>query len=182
MSRSSGLRDKIEQLYSAEQIAARVEQLAGEIARGEPGDLVIVSILRGGFVFAADLIRALHREGVGAELDFLVLASYGGRQSSSGQIDMVRDVETDIGGRPVLVVDDLLDSGRTLDFARQLLAARGAQRVATCVLLDKAAQRTVEISPDYKGFDCPAHFVVGYGMGEGNLYRTLPFVGRIMDD
>ena len=172
----------VEPLFSAGEIALRIESLAGEIARAEPSEVLIVSVLRGGFVFAADLTRALHRAGLSAEIDFMVLASYGGEQKSSGEVAMLHDIEADVGGRCVLLVDDLVDTGRTLAFAKSLLEERGAQRVATCVLLEKAVARAVSVELDYKGFDCPAHFVVGYGMGHGRHYRALPYIGRIMPD
>ena len=172
----------VEPLFSAEQIAQRVESLAGEIARAEPSEILIVSVLRGGFVFAADLVRALHRAGQSAEIDFMILSSYGGELKSSGRVAMLRDIEANVGGCSVLLVDDLVDTGRTLAFAKSLLEKRGARRVATCVLLDKAVARAIPVGPDYKGFDCPAHFVVGYGMGQGHRYRELPYIGRIMHD
>jgi hypoxanthine phosphoribosyltransferase len=172
----------VEPLFSAEEIARRVEALADEIARGERSELLIVSVLTGGFVFAADLVRALHNAGVSAELDFMILASYGGEQTSSGRVAMLRDIEADVGGRSVLLLDDLVDTGRTLAFAKSLLEKRGARRVATCVLLDKAVARATPLRPDYKGFDCPPHFVVGYGMGHGHRYRELPYIGRIVHD
>jgi len=172
----------VEPLFSAEEIARRVASLAGEIARGEPSEILIVSVLWGGFVFAADLVRALHNAGFSAELDFMVLASYGRELKSSGRVAMLRDIEADVGGRSVLLVDDLVDTGCTLAFAKSLLEERGALRVATCVLLDKAVARAIPLRPDYKGFDCPAHFVVGYGMGQGQRYRELPYIGRIMHD
>jgi len=172
----------IELLFSAEEIAERVESLAGEIARAEPSEILIISILRGGFVFAADLVRALHRAGLSAEIDFMGLASYGGEQKPSGPIAIRQDIEADVAGRQVLLVDDLMDAGHTLAFAKSLLEKRGTQRIATCVLLDKAVAREVPLRPDYKGFDCPPHFVVGYGMGLGHRHRALPYIGRIMHD
>jgi hypoxanthine phosphoribosyltransferase len=182
MSSTTNVTAAIEPLFSAEQIAERVDSLAGEIARAEPSEILIVPILRGGFVFAADLVRALHRAGLSAEIDFMGLASYGGEQKPSHPVAIRKDIEADVGGRSVLLVDDLMDTGHTLAFAKSLLENRGTQRVATCVLLDKAVARKVPLRPDYKGFDCPADFVVGYGMGLGRRHRALPFIGRIMHE
>ncbi len=114
-------------LFSAERIAERVEAIASEIAASSPPDLVIVSILKGSFIFAADLIRSLHRDGLKPEIDFIFLASYGAGTASGGEVKVLRGVETDLAGRDVVIVDDILDSGRTLSFAKALLekAARG---------------------------------------------------------
>jgi hypoxanthine phosphoribosyltransferase len=166
-------------LFSAEQIAARVEALAGDIAASSPRDLIIVAILKGSFIFAADLIRALHRRGLKPEIDFIFLASYGAGTASLGEVKVVRDVETDLAGREVVIVDDILDSGRTLAFAKSLLERRGARSVKTCILLDKQVPRAAQIVPDFLGFRCPPVFVVGYGMDLAHRYRELPFIGEI---
>ncbi len=166
-------------LYSSEQIAARVAELAGEIARRLDRDLLVVAILKGSFVFAADLLRALHGAGVAPEVDFMFLGSYGADTVSSGEVRLLRDVESEIAGREVLLIDDILESGRTLDYARQSLVARGAARVLTCVLLDKRTTRAAQIEADFSGFACAADaFVVGYGMDLAHRYRELPYIGR----
>jgi hypoxanthine phosphoribosyltransferase len=126
------------------------------------------------------LIRALHRAGLAPEVDFITLSSYRKSTKSSGVVDILRDIETDVAGRNVLLVDDILESGRTLAFAKDLIAARGASRIMTCVLLDKGSRRAVQVQADYKAFDCPEVFVVGYGMDVGHRYRELPFVGQIV--
>lgn len=166
-------------LFGAEQIAGRVEALAREIAASSSADLVIVSILKGSFIFAADLIRALHRQGLRPEIDFIFLASYGAGTASSGEVRVVRDVETDLAGRDVVIVDDILDSGRTLAFAKALFGRSGARRVRTCVLVDKQVPRAAPIEPDFLGFRCPPVFVVGYGMDLAHRYRELPFIGEV---
>lgn len=181
MSETRALTDAIEVVYAPERIAARLEQLAVEIVARNPGSepLLVVAVLKGSFVFAADLIRALHHSGLAPEVDFLTLSSYRKSRVSSGRVEILRDIELDVRGRNVLIVDDVLDSGRTLAFAKDLVTARGARRVETCVLLDKRLARAVNLVPDYVAFECPEVFVVGYGMDIAHRYRELPFVGRL---
>ena len=170
----------IETLYSAQQIQARLKDLATEIAATRPDNLMVVPILKGSFVFAADLIRAMNTAGLTPEVDFLTLSSYKKSRTSSGQVTILRDLDLDVSGRTVLLVDDVLDSGRTLAFAKDLIAARGAAAIMTCVLLDKAVHRAVTITADFHAFVCPDVFVVGYGMDVAHRYRELPYVGRLL--
>jgi hypoxanthine phosphoribosyltransferase len=169
----------IKPLFSAERISERVEQLAHEIAAARLKDLIIVAVLKGSFIFAADLIRALHRHGLRPEIDFMFLASYGTGTHSSGEVEVLREVESKLEDRDVVIVDDILDSGRTLAFAKALLKARGARSVRTCVLLDKQVPRAAAITPDFTGFRCPPVFVAGYGMDLAHRYRELPFIGQV---
>ena len=169
----------IKPLFSAEAIALRVDQLARDIAHAGLDNPIIVAVLKGSFIFAADLVRALHRAGLRAEIDFISLASYDGAPTSKGEVRVLRDVESDLAARDVVIVDDILDSGRTLVFAKALLSARGPKRVLTCVLVDKQVPRAAPIAPDFSGFACPPVFVVGYGMDLGNRYRELPFIGEL---
>lgn len=171
--------ETITPLFSAADIAGRVEALAREIAASSPSDLIIVAILKGSFIFAADLIRALHREGLKPEFDFIFLASYGAGTVSGGEVKILRDVETDLAGREVVIVDDILDSGRTLHFAKALLESRGARQVKTCILIDKQVPRAAEIVPDYVGFRCKPVYVVGYGTDLAHRYRELPYIGKL---
>jgi hypoxanthine phosphoribosyltransferase len=166
-------------LFSEQEIQAEIERIAKEIAEARPEQLLIVPILKGSFVFAADLMRACHRMGLSPEVDFIMLASYRESTVSSGQVEILRDIATDVGGRDVLLVDDILESGRTLAYAKDLLTARGAKRVMTAVLLDKSGRRAAEIEADFKGFDCPDKFVVGFGMDMAHAFRELPFVGYV---
>jgi hypoxanthine phosphoribosyltransferase len=166
-------------LFSEQEIAKQIERIAQEIAASEPQRLLIVPILKGSFVFAADLMRACHRAGLSPEVDFMMLASYRESTVSSGHVEILRDIATDVQGRDVLLVDDILESGRTLAYAKDLLSARGARRVMTAVLLDKSGRRAAEIEADYKGFDCPDKFVVGFGMDMAHAFRELPFVGYV---
>src|ERR1051325_7552179 len=140
---------RIRVLFDAEMIAARNHALAKEVKAAAPENLLVVAVLKGSFIFAADLIRALH------------------------------DVESEMRGRDVLLIDDILESGRTLAYAKDLFAARGARRVLTCVLLEKPGKRAVSLNADFVGFQCPDLFVVGYGMDVAHAYRQLPFVGVV---
>ena len=168
-------------LYSEQAIARRVEELAAEIAALKLADPIIVAVLKGSFIFAADLIRALQRKGLAPEIDFIFLASYGAGTASSGEVKVLRDVESELEGRDVVIVDDILDSGRTLAFAKALLSSRGSRSVRTCVLIDKKVKRAAEIEPDFTGFHCPPVFVVGYGTDLAHRYRELPFIGVVSD-
>ena len=171
---------RIEVVFSAQVIATRINTLAMEVAAAGLERPLIVSVLTGSFIFAADLLRGLHRAGLDVEVDFLALSSYREATTSGGRIDVLRDVEVPLAGRDILLVDDILDTGRTLAFARDLISARGARRIATCVLLDKRVERAVAIEADFIAFECPPVFVVGYGMDLGHRYRELPFVGRLV--
>jgi hypoxanthine phosphoribosyltransferase len=166
-------------LYTAEQIHARVHELAHRIARTMPQDLAIVSLLRGSFVFTSDLIRALHGEGVRPQIDFMTLGSYHKGSASTGSITMQRDITEDVKGRFVLLLDDILESGRTLTYARDLLVERGAAEIKIGVFLEKPGKRTVQIAADFVGFTVPDKFVVGYGLDYANFYRELPFIAAI---
>jgi hypoxanthine phosphoribosyltransferase len=172
--------DTIEPLYSAEQIEQRIGELARDIAMSALKDPLIVAILKGSFIFAADLIRALHRHGLSPEIDFLFLASYGQETVSQGQVEILHDVTSQIAARDIVIVDDILDSGRTLSFAKDLLLKRGAHRVLTCVLLDKQVPRAVPMEPDFYGFLCPPVYVVGYGTDLAHRYRELPYIGKLV--
>ncbi len=176
----TGLADPIIRiLFDADAIAARTRALAGEIAAAEPLDLLAVAVLKGSFMFAADLLRALHGAGVAPQVEFVHLSSYGAATRSSGSVTMVRDVESDVAGRDVLLIDDILESGRTLAFARDLLLGRGARRVLVAVMLEKPGHRAVPMEADFVGFTCPDLFVVGYGMDAAHRFRQLPFIGVV---
>jgi len=174
------LHPDVEVIFPPAAIAGRLDELARDIAGAELENLLVVAVLKGSFVFAADLIRALHRVGLAPEVDFMTLSSYRKARISSGQVSILRDMDLDVRGRNVLIVDDVLDSGRTLAFAKDLIAARGAASIRTCVLLDKQLPRAVNLEPDYCAFQCPNEFVVGYGMDVAHRYRELPFVGRVV--
>lgn len=170
---------RIRVLYDEAAIARRNEEMAQDIAANSPPDLLVVAVLKGSFMFVADLIRAMHRVGMAPQVEFVHLSSYRNATISSGQVEILRDVQSDVRGREVLLVDDILESGRTLAFAKDLLAARGAAKVSSAVLLEKPSKRAVNIQADYIGFACPDYFVVGYGMDVAHSYRQLPYVGVI---
>jgi hypoxanthine phosphoribosyltransferase len=170
---------RVRVLYDEASIARRIDELAQEVAAAAPENLLVVAVLKGSFMFAADLIRALHRVGLAPQVEFIHLSSYRAGTVSSGQVTILRDVESDVRGRDILLVDDILESGRTAAFAKDLLMARGAKRVLTAVLLEKPGKRAVTIDADFIGFACPDVFVVGYGMDVAHSYRQLPFVGVV---
>jgi hypoxanthine phosphoribosyltransferase len=173
---------RIRVLYGEEAIAKRNSEMAAAIALTHPKDLLVVAILKGSFMFAADLIRAMHWAGIAPQVEFVHLSSYREATVSSGQVEILRDVQSEVSGRDVLLVDDILESGRTLAFAKDLLAARGARKVMSAVLLEKPGKRAVSIKADFVGFTCPDYFVVGYGMDVSHSYRQLPYVGVIETD
>ena len=172
---------EIRVLFSEKRIALRIEELADEIAATMPRGLVVISVLKGGFIFTADLIRALHRANLEPEIDFLKLSSYGEGTESSGEMKILFDLSANVADREVLIVDDILDTGRTLAFARDLLVDRNASSVRSCCLLDKAERRLVDIEADFIGFPCPNEFVVGYGLDYAHRYRELPYIGVVSE-
>jgi len=171
----------IEVMISAEQLRNRVDEMVEKIAQSIASEnLVIVGVLRGSFMFLADLVRALHRHNLHPRIDFMTLQSYGGGTVSSGNVRILKDVSVDLDGADVLLVDDILDSGRTLRFAVRHIQNKGAARVFTCCLLDKPARRAVDIQADFSGFEIPDAFVVGYGLDYDSHYRELPFLGQVI--
>ena len=166
-------------LFDEAAIAARVEAIAKSIAEEDLERLLVIPILKGSFIFAADLLRAMHREGLLLEVDFMMLSSYGEGTASSGEVKILRDIETEVEGRSVILIDDILESGRTLAFAKDLIIARGAGVVKTCVFLDKPTNRVVGLDADFSGVSCPDYFVVGYGMDMAHAFRELPYVGIV---
>jgi hypoxanthine phosphoribosyltransferase len=171
----------IELLFTAEQIAERNRTLAAQIASGPTRDLLVIAVLKGSFIFAADLIRALHDAGLAPEVEFITLSSYGTGTVSKG-VRIVKDIDSDVKDRDVLLIDDILESGRTLLFAKELLYERGARHVSIAVLLDKSVKRSEKLEADHVGFECPDYFVVGYGMDVAYAFRELPFVGVVTGD
>ena len=171
---------RIEVLYDAEAISRRVGELAREIGSAEFENLLVVAVLKGSFIFTADLLRAMHDAGLSPEVEFISLSSYKDATVSTGHVTILRDIESDVHGRSILLIDDILESGRTLAYAKDLMAARGAREVRTCVLLDKPGKRVADIEADFIGFSCPDRFVVGYGMDMAHAFRELPFVGVVL--
>jgi len=164
-------------LLPAEKIAARVRELAAEISRDYRGQHPhLIGILKGAWVFMADLIRQLELE---ATVDFLGIASYGAATTSSGEVKITKDLDTSIEGRHVLVVEDILDTGRTFHYLQEVLLARRPLSLKLVTLLDKPSRRVVPVAADYVGFTIPNVFVVGYGLDYGQQCRWLPDVWAI---
>lgn len=168
----------VDQMISAKSIAARIEELAAEIAAHfrDTDKLVVVGLLRGSFVFIADLVRELD---LPVEVDFMEASSYGSGMSSSREVRILKDLSGEIAGRDVLVVEDIVDTGFTLHHVAGLLRARGPARLEVCALLDKPARREVEISATWTGFEIPDEFVVGYGIDYAQRNRNLPYIGKV---
>ncbi len=163
---------RLEPLLSREQIASIVKGLADQISRDYgQREVVLVCILRGAFMFLADLIRHLQMP---VQVDFVRLASYRAGMKSSGTIEITKDIETPIEGKDVLIVEDIVDSGRTLQFLKDRLILANPRSVKICALLDKKARREVEISADYVGMEIEDVFIVGYGIDFNESYRNLP--------
>jgi hypoxanthine phosphoribosyltransferase len=168
----------IDQMISAKAIAARVEDLAAEITRHYAGcdKLVVVGLLRGSFVFIADLVREID---LPVEVDFLEASSYGNEMHSSREVRILKDIRGEIAGKDVLVVEDIVDTGFTLHHVKNLLLSRGPARLEVCALLDKPTRREVEIKATWTGFDIPDEFVVGYGIDFAQRNRNLPYIGKV---
>ncbi len=180
MSQISDIKNRsVEVLFSSSEIHARVNALAQEIAAQMGEDLLIAAVLKGSFVFAADLIRAMHQAGMKPQIDFITLSSYKSGTESSGTVELKRDISDEIEGRQVLLVDDILESGRTIAFGKRALLERGAADVKLCVLLDKPGKRKTDIDAEFVGFQCDDKFVVGYGLDYAHYFRELPYIGVV---
>jgi hypoxanthine phosphoribosyltransferase len=166
-------------LFSAVEIAARVDALAVEIARALPADLVMVGILKGAAVFVADLVRALDRAGARPGIEFMRLSSYGLAKQSSGAVQLLGDFPADLAGRPVLLVDDIVDTGRSIAYAGAQLRQRGIDDLWTCALLDKPQRREIQVAIDFVGFSIGDVYVAGYGTDYAEKYRHLPYIGAV---
>ena len=168
----------VDEMISAKSIAARIEALAREISETFAGTdkLVVVGLLRGSFVFIADLVRELD---LPVEIDFIEASSYGDGMESSREVRILKDLRGEIGGRDVLVVEDIVDTGFTLDAVVKLLRSRGPARMETIALLDKPSRREVNVRATWTGFEIPDEFVVGYGIDYGQRNRNLPHIGRV---
>ncbi len=169
----------ITKLFDEETIARRVDALATDIAVRLPDVFTMVTMLKGGFVFAADLVRALDRAGLAPQVDFIRLTSYGASKESSGDPALIGPLPSGLRHRAVLLIDDILETGHSLDHARGLLAAEGAAPIWTCVLIDKPGHREANVAADFTGFVVDDHFVVGYGIDHAEKYRHLPYIGTI---
>ncbi len=167
-------------VFTDEQIRTRVDQLVHEMAddcRSE--NMVMIGILRGSFMFLADLVRDFYDHDYHPRIDFITLESYGGGTESSGTVRITKDFSVDVHDADVLLIDDILDTGRTLTYAKNHAKARGARSIKTCTLLDKPSRRIVPIEADYVGFTIDDFFVVGYGLDYDSYYRELPYLAKV---
>jgi hypoxanthine phosphoribosyltransferase len=164
-------------LITREQIKTRVKELAGQISQDYAStEPVLVCILRGAVVFLSDLMRELS---IPASVDFMAISSYGAATNSSGEVRLLKDLDDSIEGKDVLVVEDIIDSGRTLKFLLESLRVRNPRSLKVCVLLDKPSRRAVDLAVDYVGFHIPEVFVVGYGLDLAGRFRNLPYIGVV---
>lgn len=162
-------------LLTEDQIRARIAELGEQLTRDYEGkNPIFLGVLRGVVIFYADMVRAVP---IPCEFDFMSVSSYGSGTESSGNINITKDMTIDVHGRHVVILEDILDTGRTLQSVCRLLHHRGVASLRICTLLDKPARRTVDISADYVGFTIPNEFVVGYGLDYADQYRNLPYVG-----
>ncbi|MDH3663760.1 MAG: hypoxanthine phosphoribosyltransferase [Alphaproteobacteria bacterium] len=172
---------KIETLFEEADIKARVESLAEEIVKAIGPDFTVIGVLKGSFVFMADLVRALDRAGAAPRIELMRLSSYGRGMTTSGEVKLIGNTPDDFEGRPVLLVDDIVDTGLSLSYGCDLLKGRNAEKVWTCALLDKPSRRKVEISADFVGFEIEDVFVVGYGIDYAERFRHLPYIGLVVE-
>jgi hypoxanthine phosphoribosyltransferase len=167
--------DVSEVLLSEEQIQARIGELAEQISADYRGkDLLLVCVLKGGILFLTDLMRQLD---ISHAIDFMAISSYGAGTETTGVVRILMDLNTSIEGKNVLIVEDIVDTGHTLDYILRNLSTRRPASLKVCTLLNKPSRRVIEVPIHYVGFDIPNKFVIGYGLDFGERYRNLPFVG-----
>jgi hypoxanthine phosphoribosyltransferase len=163
--------------FTADQIAARVRELGAEITASYPeGRLLVLGLLKGSFIFVSDLVRQIERQ---LHVDFLVVSSYGIGTVSSGTVRMVYDPETELSGRHILLVEDIVDSGRTLGQVVDVLSSRSPSSIEICALLDKHVSTHLKRPPKFVGFDAPDEFLVGYGLDHAEDFRHLPYIASL---
>lgn len=167
--------DVLRVLLSEEEIHAKVKELGEVITRDYRGkNLLLVTVLKGAVVFLADLMRCIDTP---AEIDFMIVSSYGSGVKTSGVVKIVKDLDIPLADKDILIVEDILDSGMTLSYIKELLQSRAPRSIRIVTLLDKPSRRKVELQADYSGFTVPDEFVVGYGLDYDEKYRNLPYIG-----
>lgn len=174
--------ETIKVLLSEEQIDKRIRELGKKISddyAGSPG-VVVVAVLKGAAFFACELAKRI--TGMPVTIDFMATSSYGSGTSSSGDVKIKKDVDISVEGKDIIIVEDIIDSGNTLNFLSELFKTRNAKSIRLCALLDKPERREVEVPMDYVGFQIPNEFVVGYGLDFDQKYRNLPYVGVVYFD
>ena len=175
------MREDIERVYfSKEEIEETVERLGKQITEDYRGkDPLLVGVLKGSFVFMADLIKNIDTY---CNIDFMAVSSYGNSTTTTGAVEITKDLSYDIEGRHVIIIEDILDSGVTLKYLTSYLAVRKPASIAICTLLDKPARRRTDVKADYVGFECPDAFIVGYGLDYAERYRNLPYIGVLKEE
>lgn len=176
----NAMKHTVEVMIPEQAIATRIAELGKEINehyRDSGSDMVLVGLLRGSFMFMADLCRAID---VPHEVDFMTASSYGSGMSSTRDVKILKDLDEDIRGKDVLIVEDIIDSGNTLSKVREILQLRQPKSLAICTLLDKPERREVDVSVEYVGFAIPDEFVVGFGIDYAQHYRHLPYIGKVV--
>lgn len=164
-----------EVLISADQIQKRVAELGAQISKDYQGEQIVAAcVLKGAFIFAADLVR--HIEGVAVTMDFMAVSSYGAAAQSSGVVKILKDLDTDIGDKHLLLIEDIVDSGLTLYYLSEVMRARSPKSFQICALFDKPSGRKADVSVAYAGFEVPGRFIVGYGLDYNQQYRNLPYI------
>jgi hypoxanthine phosphoribosyltransferase len=162
-------------LITADDLRTRITAMAGEIRRDRPNDdLHLIAVLKGSFMFLADLIRAMEGR---VSIDFMALSSYGGGTTSSGEVRVIKDLDYGLEGRHVIIVEDIADTGLTLNYLQEILRARNPASLKTACLLSKPSRRRINVAVDYIGFTIEDKFVVGYGLDYSEQYRNLPYIG-----
>ncbi len=164
-------------LFNEEELTKRVHELGEEISKDYAGEeVMLVGILKGASIFLSDLVRQIT---IPAYIDYMVVSSYGNSAETSGVVRIMKDLEENIEGKNIIIVEDIIDTGLTLAYLKQNLLSRNPKSLKICTLLDKPARREKEIMVDYKGFEVPDEFIIGYGIDYAEKYRNLPFVGLL---
>ena len=169
-----------ETVVSQEALQKRVEELGREISKDYAGETIMaICILKGAVVFMTDLVRAINCD---VKMDFMAVSSYGNSTKSSGVVKIVKDLDIPLAGENLLIIEDIIDSGRTLNYLKENLQARGPKSIKICTLLDKPARRVVDLKPDYIGFEIDDQFIVGYGLDYAEKYRNLPYIASLVEE
>lgn len=169
------LNDIQEVFFTEEQIQEKIKELGGKLSEDFKGrNPLVICVLKGAFIFMADLVKQMT---VPLEIDFMAVSSYGASTKSSGVVKIIKDLDTSVEGRDILIVEDIIDSGLTLSYLIDVLKRRNAKSVSVVTLFNKPARRTVVLEPDYVGFKIDDAFIVGYGLDYAEKYRNLPFIG-----
>ncbi|EGQ8355682.1 hypoxanthine phosphoribosyltransferase [Vibrio cholerae] len=173
------MKHTVEVMISEQEVAQRIRELGQQITEHYQGssDLVLVGLLRGSFVFMADLARQIH---LTHQVDFMTASSYGNSMQSSRDVRILKDLDDDIKGKDVLLVEDIIDTGNTLNKVKEILALREPKSISICTLLDKPTRREVDVEVNWVGFEIPDEFVVGVGIDYAQKYRHLPYIGKVV--